>query len=79
MRETIIANVRSTDLPDEWQIQAHLAPGERVDVVIRPSRVRAVRQLRRIAASVSQSARLKGLTARKLERLLDEAKAARRR
>ena len=79
MRETIIVNVKGAELPAEWREQAGLAPGERVDVVIRASRTGAMRDLVGIADRVSKSARRKGMTRRKLDRLLSEAKAARRR
>lgn len=79
MRETTIVNVKGADLPEEWQERAGISGTERVDVVIRTAHAAASRELAGIAARASASARRKGLTPAKLDRLLKEAKAARRR
>lgn len=78
LRETIIADVEGRDLPSDWMIRAGIAPGQRVDIVIRPPRDVLRDELRKLARRAAKSAREKGLTGPKLQRLLKEAKAAHR-
>jgi hypothetical protein len=78
-KEVVIADVETGELPRAWAASAGLARGQRVDVVIRPSRRAAAGGIAALTRRASAAARKKGFTPSRLARILDEARAARRR
>ena len=73
MVKVIRREMRASELPQTWVSELGVAPDVMVRVVVDARPRRDVGRLLRLAKEASEEARRKGLTGRKLRRLLDGA------
>jgi hypothetical protein len=73
MAKVIRREVKASELPPTWASELDVAPDVMVRVVVDARPRRDVGRLLRLTEEASEEARRRGLTGRKLRRLLDDA------
>ena len=73
MARVIRREIKASELPQAWAAELEVAPDTTVRVVVDARPRRDVDRLLRLGKQASEEARRKGLTGRKLRRLLDGA------
>jgi hypothetical protein len=73
MAKVIRREIKASELPQAWASELDVAPEVMVRVIVDARPRRDAGRLLRLAEEASEEARRRGLTGRKLHRLLDEA------
>jgi hypothetical protein len=73
MAKVIRREIKASELPQAWASELDVAPDDMVRVIVDARPRRDVGRLLRLTKEASEEARRRGLTGRRLRRLLDEA------